>query len=1509
MPKGYVEEEPKSRIRAALEGVGAYLSKKLNDVRGNEGTAKDGGTAGEKAVLRSGQEADRATAERVFILLQKMWPRIIGFDQKLLDGTVNLARDPAYILSEEVGEGLMVRSLVKAEDGRFVMSDDVRKSVLATVVVEYEKDGSILNYRLVNPVLPVKDIMKSISTRQARREQGLLPHSLVYIMEVLNFKDRVKAAMQEQGIDLKFDSPVNKMFFMKTKRERAYIFCQLSRDGRELVIFARSIDENGVIRKLKPSLDSRGLHGKLVKDKYDHVKLFITLPDNLQPPENDAAKDGGKADPARVRPRLDAIAAEVRDNRLPAIGDETILGDGRISTLLEAASLVEDDIYIKEKLGMILRTMPADGHASAMGAAREAGPDLYEKMWIAIGYVPSEDNFAAEDGGSTHADLQKRILEETAIKSAIENLLDGNRTSITGRYPDMIAFKTRDGRQGMVAFYLDVKTRAVNIFAFLEDGAWLLHDIQLVLKELTLGPRRVRGTSGQEYIAVDVPEFFTPAARAKDGGTGESGIVHDQSQAADILEDLYLNRGYAITVNTPEGDKLSMCIIMDESFTTALSQQILIPMSTDQGLAALKTELVRTQRGDLIAAAVNGDFFKDIVGAGAVPVFDNVAPTLLRILAYCLEIRDIKTLYLLSDSSAPLDPVWEKLGFKPVPEGKRPALDPKLDKADCYSLDLSDAASRFAFGVKRSVKQPAKLLARDGGDILPAIISETGIRPALEDLLKAQGFGLSNSAWNIILLRKNGEQGKIEFSLNRARKAMEVTLTIDGEQTRIDLLALMQSEIRKLSLPVELAAPGVLSVDAKEFFPVVQADVDKRIEEAWKRLNEWKVGQAALEIGDREASKDRIRMLLDKSELGKAIRKVFSVGEGYKLSETKSISDPQFVFYSESTKMSGDIRCYLTDNDTSIGIFVNVFGGEQKDRDEIFWKVQTAFRSSRSIKYIFVHSWNQKEFILPLYSSEQSVVARRDGGGAARSNLRPVYDGGKELVVLRTKIDEGLLRDGVRSQVRGDKIILFKGKMRVGRLYWSVSKPKRAFELRAFNTSDNAFIGKLKPLLNANDGDPGLSRKNIYVPISRLKTAADGGGVDEAGRERAKTLLGEYFMTMLSAANETAREARQKQLLNEFRQDFLKREFELSDDVLSRDNISFLPEERFVEMARAMRRVCGDEVTSDFLIRECLSGFESALNLPSLTVLAEINNEEAVTAVETTLLYGQVSDDTRQHPLLFLDRSIETLYKMIGGEKMKQFIDSHNLAMGGGTIKAELYKEMLQKIAGTQTGSARDGGELTVRGNFDISFVISAADRSAAGQFVEPQKIYKRFSNYGTKVEIYIPIGFRSDFGTCKITYDSQNPPVHIDHWGGAERQFNQLVEKFVAMLTKSTLMPAQDGGTGAPAETGGIDFRSIPISSRPAEEFLKALFGNTGGTVRNLDGEFERINGLFRMNIAPSAQRLKEFVVSCCINGELKERAPQALDCIARLLAAQESKAESADADTKALLVLLSGT
>ncbi|MGE5308205.1 MAG: hypothetical protein ACM3OC_03900, partial [Deltaproteobacteria bacterium] len=30
LPKGYVEEEPKSRIRAALEGVGAYLSKKLN---------------------------------------------------------------------------------------------------------------------------------------------------------------------------------------------------------------------------------------------------------------------------------------------------------------------------------------------------------------------------------------------------------------------------------------------------------------------------------------------------------------------------------------------------------------------------------------------------------------------------------------------------------------------------------------------------------------------------------------------------------------------------------------------------------------------------------------------------------------------------------------------------------------------------------------------------------------------------------------------------------------------------------------------------------------------------------------------------------------------------------------------------------------------------------------------------------------------------------------------------------------------------------------------------------------------------------------------------------------------------------------------------------------------------------------------------------------------------------------------------------------------------------------
>ena len=111
----------------------------------------------------------------------------------------------------------------------------------------------------------------------------------------------------------------------------------------------------------------------------------------------------------------------------------------------------------------------------------------------------------------------------------------------------------------------------------------------------------------------------------------------------------------------------------------------------------------------------------------------------------------------------------------------------------------------------------------------------------------------------------------------------------------------------------------------------------------------------------------------------------------------------------------------------------------------------------------------------------------------------------------------------------------------------------------------------------------------------------------------------------------------------------------------------------------------------------------------------------------------------------------------------------------------------------------------------------------------------------------------------------------------------------------------AGDGGT-----VGGIDLRSLPISSVPAAALLQSLFGGMETRVADLDAEFGKIGRLFGMGAAPSCGRIKEFVASCWKGGELDRRSGQARECLARLLAAQETRCEPSDGDTRILLAVL---
>ncbi|MGE5308377.1 MAG: hypothetical protein ACM3OC_04785 [Deltaproteobacteria bacterium] len=119
----------------------------------------------------------------------------------------------------------------------------------------------------------------------------------------------------------------------------------------------------------------------------------------------------------------------------------------------------------------------------------------------------------------------------------------------------------------------------------------------------------------------------------------------------------------------------------------------------------------------------------------------------------------------------------------------------------------------------------------------------------------------------------------------------------------------------------------------------------------------------------------------------------------------------------------------------------------------------------------------------------------------------------------------------------------------------------------------------------------------------------------------------------------------------------------------------------------------------------------------------------------------------------------------------------------------------------------------------------------------------------------------------------------------------------------RSVYIPQKkDGGNNV----GGIDLRSIPIASQPIGVFIQSLFQGMTPSAADLDVEMRSLNGLFNINLMPSAQRLKEFVVGCYQKGEMKERSRGILALLAQMLRLDDGQT---DTDIRSLLVLLNTT
>lgn len=108
-------------------------------------------------------------------------------------------------------------------------------------------------------------------------------------------------------------------------------------------------------------------------------------------------------------------------------------------------------------------------------------------------------------------------------------------------------------------------------------------------------------------------------------------------------------------------------------------------------------------------------------------------------------------------------------------------------------------------------------------------------------------------------------------------------------------------------------------------------------------------------------------------------------------------------------------------------------------------------------------------------------------------------------------------------------------------------------------------------------------------------------------------------------------------------------------------------------------------------------------------------------------------------------------------------------------------------------------------------------------------------------------------------------------------------------------------------AEIGGIDLRSLPVMIQPG--MVNSIYSLPVSHLiptKNLDKEWLQIEQMVNAGIIPSSQRIKECLISSCLNGDPKEAIEKALSCVAEILVLEEENLSPLDADLYQLLAIL---
>lgn len=109
-------------------------------------------------------------------------------------------------------------------------------------------------------------------------------------------------------------------------------------------------------------------------------------------------------------------------------------------------------------------------------------------------------------------------------------------------------------------------------------------------------------------------------------------------------------------------------------------------------------------------------------------------------------------------------------------------------------------------------------------------------------------------------------------------------------------------------------------------------------------------------------------------------------------------------------------------------------------------------------------------------------------------------------------------------------------------------------------------------------------------------------------------------------------------------------------------------------------------------------------------------------------------------------------------------------------------------------------------------------------------------------------------------------------------------------------------------SDKGGIDFRGLPIVTQPmpVNRLSSSPVMPLSNLNINLNTEWGQIQNMLNAGIIPSSERIKEYLIVCCKNGDFNQEIDKVLSCIANILRLQEDNCCATESSFREILSLL---